>query len=263
MTDFIVTTLNDENDAGATVAAPGGEGLSLREAIQLSADGDTITFADELNGTIRLDNPEGTLVLGSDIGIYGDGRITITGDVEGQDNLANGLTDLSNNTTDNLDDNIQLFYAGFGADNVVLDGLTLTGGRSSTFGGGVIDALNANLTVTNSVLGGNSSEQNSGGGALYGIGGVTIANSTFIGNIARSGNGGAIDTRGDVTITDSTFSGNTAGGLAGGGAISSNGTLNIYESTFDANISTGGQGGGAVLSRGGNLSAVNTTFYGN
>jgi hypothetical protein len=45
--DLIVTTNADENDAGATVAAPGGTGLSLREAITIanaSAGSQTITF---------------------------------------------------------------------------------------------------------------------------------------------------------------------------------------------------------------------------
>jgi hypothetical protein len=46
--DFVVTTGVDENDAGATVAAPGGAGLSLREAINLAngtAGHQVITFA--------------------------------------------------------------------------------------------------------------------------------------------------------------------------------------------------------------------------
>ena len=36
MADFTVTTLDDENDAGATVGSPGGAGLSLREALTLA-----------------------------------------------------------------------------------------------------------------------------------------------------------------------------------------------------------------------------------
>ena len=48
MAQFIVTTDIDENDGGATVANPGGQGLSLREAIALAnaAPGaDEIVFA--------------------------------------------------------------------------------------------------------------------------------------------------------------------------------------------------------------------------
>ena len=63
MTDIIVTTLTDELDAEASVEAPGGDGLSLREALSLAADGDPVLFADNLNGTIRLDE-----TLSSNIG---------------------------------------------------------------------------------------------------------------------------------------------------------------------------------------------------
>src|SRR6188474_3680116 len=58
MATVTVTTLSDENDAGATVGTPGGTGLSLREAIVLAnagSNGNIIYFPPALSGgTIRL-----------------------------------------------------------------------------------------------------------------------------------------------------------------------------------------------------------------
>ena len=65
MAELIVTTLVDENVTRdqITDAITGnlasetadGDGLSLREAIVLAANGDTVVFQDGLSGTIRVD----------------------------------------------------------------------------------------------------------------------------------------------------------------------------------------------------------------
>src|SRR5262245_12882736 len=82
MTTFVVTTLIDENDSGASAGDPGGAGLSLREALALAntaADADTIKFDASLaGGTISL--ALGELVIASDV--------TIDGDSVGNDNKA-------------------------------------------------------------------------------------------------------------------------------------------------------------------------------
>jgi len=82
MANYTVTTLTDETNVGATVGAPGGTGLSLREALTLangngSAETDTITFAALLSG--------GTLFLTQGrLPITTDG-IEIDGDINGDD----------------------------------------------------------------------------------------------------------------------------------------------------------------------------------
>ena len=68
MADFTVTTLVDEADGGASIASPGGTGLSLREAISLSnanAGADTISFDSSLAGGVVY------LTLGSPLAITG------------------------------------------------------------------------------------------------------------------------------------------------------------------------------------------------
>src|SRR2546429_7864413 len=64
--NFVVTTLADENDPAATVASPGGGGLSLREALALAAGNpgpDSIAFAANLTGGSTPGVDDGHLVL--------------------------------------------------------------------------------------------------------------------------------------------------------------------------------------------------------
>ena len=119
MITYVVTTLTDENDPGATVAVPGGTGLSLREAITLAnaaAGADTIAFAAGLSGgTIRLTNAAGTLVVTNTLTVDGDinndgsADITITGDKNANDVTAGGITNVFTTSTANLADNVWIF----------------------------------------------------------------------------------------------------------------------------------------------------------
>src|SRR5262245_10736087 len=111
MATFTVTTLVDENDAGATVGSPGHTGLSLREAIALTnagTGGDTINFAPNLSGTIRLAN--GTLSISKAVTIDGDGHILITGDVSDDDTTvgSSDVTDIVLSAA-TLADNVRIF----------------------------------------------------------------------------------------------------------------------------------------------------------
>ena len=110
MASFIVTTLADENDAGATAANPGSSGLSLREALTLTNanfDSDTITFAAGLTGGSAPGIDDGTLGLAfgqleilSSVAIdgdtNGDGDADITIDAGG---LSRGLDVIGGTST--------------------------------------------------------------------------------------------------------------------------------------------------------------------
>ena len=117
-TTYIVTTLIDENDAGATVGTPGGTGLSLREAVALAnttAGDDTIVFHASLaGGTLRLTSTieisaAETLTIDGDTNDNGTPNITITGDVGGDDTTIDGtsITNLADTAASELDDNVQ------------------------------------------------------------------------------------------------------------------------------------------------------------
>lgn len=201
MAELIVTTLVDENVTRdqITDAITGnlasetadGDGLSLREAIVLAANGDTVVFQDGLSGTIRVDETLAAMQIATNIKIYGDNRITISGDSEGDDTTVNGLTDLATTAASELNDNQRIFELTGGLSDVVLDGVTITGGRGENYGG-AIDAFTSNLTVTGSTFAGNVVYGGKGGGAIYSYGYLNVRDSTFFGNIASgTDNGGA------------------------------------------------------------------------
>jgi uncharacterized repeat protein (TIGR02543 family) len=142
------------------------------------------------------------------------------------------------------------------------DGGTLTVTNSivsgnSGFQGGGIDNASGLLTVTNSTISGNTS---SGGGGIYNTYGntATVSNSTLSGNTAIEG--GGIDNQGTLTVTNSTLSGNW--GTEGGGGIYNGGTLTVSSSTLSGNyVSNAGSGGG--IFSGGTLTVSNSTLSGN
>ena len=145
---------------------------------------------------------------------------------------------------------------------------------------------NGDLLVENSTFSGNLAAYS--GGAIYSdSGNVTIKNSNFINNTAKSetvegyfrlneqgeveyvdescidGIGGALSIAGSghLTVGDSLFEGNIAGG-EGGGAISAWSTIaNITNSTFTSNSTTGN--GGAIYSMSDAVNVTNSTFTGN
>jgi hypothetical protein len=210
MQEFIVSTLEDENDGNHD------EGdLSLREAIALANEqegADTITFDSSLSdGTIALTQtvpaPRGggefneSLDIKDSVNIVGLGanKLTIDGLSSG-----NGIFNIGGEYPNTEDPNL----------NVSLEGLTITNGLDARFffmdagDGGAIKFSGNNLTVKDSA----------------------ITNS-------RADIGGAINSSGHVNIIDSTISNNDNGGVGGSfpsGAIDAN-SLDITNSTISNN----------------------------
>lgn len=99
------------------------------------------------------------------------------------------------------------------------------------------------------------------GGAILNAGDLTLADMTFVGNLARStttASGGAIYNTGDLDVIHSTFAANRAVAVTGanGGAIASAGfgaSLDVSQSTFVQNSATGN------TARGGAIYAANNT----
>ncbi|MEP3178822.1 MAG: hypothetical protein ABJO45_04730, partial [Lentilitoribacter sp.] len=221
MANFVVTTNVDENDAGATVNASGGTGLSLREAIALAnanADASIISFANgvgeafENDALIRL--TQGDLDITQALTIDGStagGEVVITGDANDDDTTI-GMSDITDVAAsfggaagamdDQLDDNSRVINV-LSDTATTLIGLTITGGRTTSFfdfGGGVYS--NGDITLINTTVSGNS----------------TTGTASF---------GGGVFGNGDITLINTTVSGNsTAGSNANGGGVSSGGIFN-------------------------------------
>jgi len=122
--------------------------------------------------------------------------------------------------------------------DLTIDGVKLTGGLVAARGGGVYAGGYANLTISNSVVTGNSVTQkdySSGGGLSSVHGNITLENSTVSNNYAAK-NGGGIYCKldGTITLTNSTVSGNNAYN-AGGGIYNFNGNVTLVGSTISGN----------------------------
>ena len=152
----------------------------------------------------------------------------------------------------------------------MISGLTIAGGISTTFGGGIYQELGTSILDLNDVvIAGNTAASAGGGGIAMGHGSfLSLKNSKLIGNTA-SGYGGGIDflggsgNNGSLFMDNSTLSGNTSdtgtsngpgGGIYFGGVVSPTppagftpSTLVIRNSVIDNNT-TADDGGGIQLS---------------
>ena len=124
---------------------------------------------------------------------------------------------------------------------------------TSNVGGGIAVEGNATLTVTDSVVSGNTASGGGQGGGIYNGGNstVTIVDSTVSGNAdSGGGQGGGIDNDGTITVTNSTLSANTAEDGGQGAGIYSDGTATVTDSTVSGNTAPGGGQGAGIYSSG-------------
>jgi uncharacterized repeat protein (TIGR01451 family) len=151
---------------------------------------------------------------------------------------------------------------------------TLSDNRSRE--GGAIFNVGGTVTVSDSTLSGNVADDGDGGAILNsdGLGDegiLTVSRSILSGNSALgNGLGGAIANSvlatgfgGTTTVSQSTLSGNTA--LHGGGGISNSGggTLTVTQSTLSMNTVNFGSGGGIFTEAGTAVIVSQSTLSGN
>ena len=226
-------SVTNGNDSG-----PG----SLRQAIVDASSGDTITF-DSGVSTVTLTSAQLTIST----------TLTIDG----------GTTGVTIERSDEAGTpDFRIFD--ITGDDVTLDSLTIRGGNATgafpaNSGGGIFNS--GMLTVTNSILSGNTAGFN--GGGIFNDGGtLTVTNSTVNGNTAGTDGGGiAIDgTTATVAVTNSTLNGNTASNNDGGGIANNGGTLTVTSSTLSGNTA-GFDGGG--IDNNDELTVINSTISDN
>jgi hypothetical protein len=157
---------------------------------------------------------------------------------------------------------------------------TATGGGQGGPGSGGGIFSSGTVTVTNSILSGNTA---SGPGHTFGAGGgisssgtlivthSTLSNNTAVGLFDFPGSGGGISGGGTIIVTSSILSSNTAanvgivGSFVHGGGIFGGGTIIVTNSTLSGNMATGGpsSSGGGIFSNGITLTVTNSTLSGN
>jgi len=213
----------------------GGPG-SLRGVIAAAASGDTVVFADALQGgTITLTGGELTIDKSIDVEGPGAGRLTVSGGGLGR-----------------------VFDVATSGVSVTIAGLTITGGRS-VYGGAILDQGGA-LTLSDDVLTGNQAvgvspgDFPAGGAVVVGSDGSGVAGSLIVVGTTFAANS-AVGTPGVEGGSDSQ---NGSGGPAFGGAIYAEaGTaLTVTAGDFVGNQALGGEGSdggdGGLFSQNGN-----------
>ncbi|MEZ6068774.1 MAG: choice-of-anchor Q domain-containing protein [Pirellulales bacterium] len=258
-----VDTLVDEADGSIN----DGD-VSLRDAIALAPIGETIDFS--VTGKILLEL--GELVIDKSLMILGPGAEKLTIDASGNDptpeSVREGYFDLAH---PNAGDGSRIFNVDDGSpnytSNVVITGLSLTGGDVDGNGGAILSQ--ENIVIADALIYRNVAAPSSGyplgGGAIFANndgGHVTITGSVISTNWT-TGEGGGIyaQTTGfgsDVTtsILNSTVTGNRAAGDGGGILANTRGSrlVTTLNSITVSNNYSRGDGGGINTSTHGSLS---------
>jgi hypothetical protein len=205
-----ITVLNT-NDSG---------GGSLRQAIidaNTTAGADTIVFDSTVFNTPRtITLTSGELGISDDLAVQGPGA---------------NLLSVSGNQAS------RVFQIGAGV-TASISGLTITGGSTVDFGGGLFNG--GAMTLTDCTVSGNSA--GAWGGGLWNSrsGSATLINCTVSGNSATDGGGMFIANGGSATLINCTVSGNSA--IEGGGGLFDGSVLTLINCTVSGNSAVYGGG---------------------
>jgi len=211
------------------------EGSALASTINV--DGTICTLVDAITAA-NTDTASGGCIAGSPadtIVLTAGSTHTLT--VE--NNVGNGLPVVTSTITINGNGSTvrrvsEAFFRLLEVDssgNLTIDGLTLMGGNSPfSNGGGFYNS--GSLTITNSIISGNTALS---GGGFYNNGPVTMTNISILYNAASYG--GGFYANGTLTITDLTMGGNTASSNASGGfQTSASSVVTITNLDFFGNL---------------------------
>ena len=233
---FTVDTLADGPANAADCTTPVAGSCSLRDALAAVADGDTVSFASGLSGTIAM--TDGDFDVTSWITISGPGASTLTLDAQ---------------------HNSRIFYVRSSSGPPTISGLTLTNGQAPQ-GGAIYEESAAGVILRQVVITRNHS---SGGGGVFSRGQLWVYDSTISDNTAQ-GSGGGVLALSTTVVVDSTITGNVLPYTTGYGAgINSHGDLTIIRSEISGNLTLQGGGGVAQFSPTGALTILSSTIADN
>lgn len=257
VTNFLDVVNGDVSSLSALLLNAGGDGISLREAIEASNNtpgADEISFDIDEDSSHTIELLNGELVISDALTLSGGRANDLTIDALEQSRLFR------------IDDPSSIYLNEF---EVRIEGVTLTRGRTTAAGspGGAILAKIRDLFVSDCIVNGNQTTgDTSWGGAIFSYGFVTISNSLFRDNHTTGSNssGGAVFARGDVTINDSSLVRNsTKGYSASAGSIRSNGEVVLYRSTVADSWTEGDEAPGGGVHAVGNIIVDSSTISSN
>jgi predicted outer membrane repeat protein len=266
-----------------TVTSPLDDGSSgtLRATIAAAASGDTIVFANRLNGqTITLNGSE--LLVNRNLTIQGPGatQLAISGNhlsrvfevlpgtiIAPQVSLSGLTIEYANSSgpigsSDYGGDGGGIFNGG----TLTLSGCNFSGNSADTYGGAIYSAAGP-ITASNCVFSNNSSARFGGAITAYNHP-LSLSDCTFLDNTAWNGSGGAIEVATlNLTLSHCTLTGNSAhtSGVSGvGGAIATTlASTMLTDCTLSGNSAVTG---GAIYSnqnQGNSLTLSGCTITGN
>jgi predicted outer membrane repeat protein len=262
---FTVNSLADPVDPGHTTLHD-----ALVQANAAPNPSNAITFASGLSGSIGLTTNLPSINYALDIIGPGAGQLTVSGNhargifhAVGLANPGLQISGLTLSNGNNVADGAggAIFLAG-GSPARVSD--TVLGGNTAAKGGAVY-ALNGSLGVQRSTFTGNTSTGLNNGGAIQSYGtAVTVSNSLVSGNSGDQG-GGIKSTQGSgangsLVVQGSTVSGNHASTCCGGIVTSTTQPTLVLDSTISGNTSSGPSGGMYTY---GPLTVIGSTIAGN
>ncbi len=219
----LVTKTADTNDGVCD------SDCSLREAIAAAVSGNEVNFAAPLFSTpqtITLSGSFGELLINKNLTFNGTGAHLLT------------------IRRDSASSAFRIFNIS-GTTNVVLNGMTISGGSNNGGGGGI---YNNNSTVTvNDCHITNNFAGNSGGGGIYNFNGTFAINRSTVSANSSTGGGSILTSGGSLNIVNSTISGNSqTTGSGTGGIFASGGATTITNSTVTNNNSSGANSAGGI-----------------
>lgn len=244
---FFLGTANAANQV-VTSNSDSGAG-TLRQAIADVGDGETITF--------NLSSGNETITLSSAFGTIWDKSVTINGD-----NTAGSGTNVTVQVTTPKVSTYRVFYLRPDAGKTItLQNMNIQGGATSDGGGAIkIESCSGDVVIDNCTISNSKSTRGAGIDA-WGMGNLTVSNSTFSGNeiTDTTYGGGGIFARSvtSLTVTSSTFDSNTGTGN-GGGIYTFDETITVDKCSF-TNNNIQRSGGGIYMDGDNALAASNIT----
>ena len=254
-----VVTLREALEAANTNTA-----VTADVAAGSSAETDTITFDQAaLQAQVGLGNPLVITLAGSEL------QITDNVDMVG---LGVGVLTIDAAGKSRV---VEITNAVTGAE---ISDLTITGGGSTPYGGGILNAGTislVNVSVRGNTVSGSSPAKVVYGGGIDNGGTMSLTHVTVSGNTVESdsssyyGSGGGINSGGRMTLTDVTVSGNTvnanypSGGAFSGG-IENHSSMTLIGVTVSGNAVNGSwAAGGGIGNDFGSMTLTNVTISGN
>ncbi|HIJ74792.1 MAG TPA: right-handed parallel beta-helix repeat-containing protein, partial [Candidatus Hydrogenedentes bacterium] len=244
------------------------EGVDAAEADYLANGGTCeVWVAEGVYGEARSSDPHGTgntgsVMMAENVHLYGGFVGTET--AREQRNWQTHVTTIDGSTAR---DGSAAYHVIVGANNVTLDGFTITGGNANgggalttNYAGGMYNS-SSSPTLTNCTFLSNSASH--GGGGMWNFSSSsspTVTNCTFSGNSADYGGGMYNDWEASPTLTNCTFSANSAGASGGGMRNYRSSSPTLTNCTFSNNSAS--QGGG-MWNDSSSATLTNCTFSAN